>query len=183
MKSGWTLSYGILIGLLAGGVLVLLSKPIQGEPIKLRPVPTSGPIIVHISGQVINPGVYTLPLNSRIRDAVEAAGGLTDIADENKVNLAAVLTDGQKIVVPGDQFQEDGTSPVVQPEPGYPLDINTATQAELESLPGIGPVTAEAILAYREEYGYFKTVEELDNVPGIGSGTLRQILDLITIYP
>ena len=150
----------------------------------LKPVPTPGPIVVHISGQVVNPGVYSLAVKSRIQDAVEAAGGLTDLADESRMNLAAVLTDGQKILIPTKSIYEDKVDD--QPSSSqviFPIDLNYASQIELESLPDIGPKTAQAILEYRQEHGFFKFVDELEDVPGIGPATMAKIKDLVTVSP
>jgi competence protein ComEA len=186
VKSVWVVPYSVLVGLLAGGILFLVSKPVQGEPIELKPPPTQAPILVHISGQVIQPGIYSLPSGSRVADAVEAAGGMTDQADESKINLASLLDDGQKIQVPaiqnilaGQSETHSGASPSIED----PLDLNTASQVELESLPEIGPKTALAILTYRDEHGPFKTVEELLDVPGIGPATLAKIRDLVAVNP
>jgi competence protein ComEA len=186
VKSGWLLAYGILIGLLVGGVLFLLSKPTRGEPVKLRPVPSPNPILVHISGEVAKPGIYSLPFQSRIKDVVESAGGLTELADDSKLNLAALLTDGQKISVPARPVQPDGrvgSIPEVLENVVFPIDLNTASQFELESLPEIGPKTALAILAYRDEHGPLKSVDELLNVPNIGPATLLKIQDFVTVNP
>lgn len=186
MKSGWLLAYGILIGLLAGGLIFLLGAPTQGEPIKLRPVPTPGPILIHVSGEVVNPGIYSLPVNSRIKDVVESAGGLTEQADDSRINLVALISDGQKIQIPAKPVPQNiqAENVTIIPENFvYPIDLNTANQAELESLPGIGPKTAQAILSYRDEHGFFKTVDELVDVPNIGPATLQKIRDLVTVYP
>ena len=142
--------------------------------------------MIHISGEIVNPGVYSLPNHSRLQDLVEAAGGLTDQADDSKINLVAILTDGQKIQVPAKLIQQDyqgASDPNGSAVVFYPIDLNTAGQMELESLPDIGPKTAQAILIYRDEHGPFKTVDELIEVPNIGPATLSKIQDLVTVNP
>jgi len=187
MKSGWVLAYGILIGLLVGGVLFLLGKPHRGQPIHLEPISTPGPIFVQITGEIVHPGVYSLPVNSRVKDLVESAGGLTDQADDGKINLVALLADSQKVNIPSKPLPTSNESAVEskveQANVAFPIDINSATQVELESLPGIGPKTAQAIIAYREENGFFKTVEDLIKVPNIGPVTLSKLRDLVTANP
>ena len=147
---------------------------------------------VHVVGEVRRPGVVRVPAGSRVGDAVEAAGGLTGQADEQRLNLARPVTDGEQILVlrPG----EEPPSPAAAGGPGAPgpgapgapagggaagdggpLDLNTADQAALEELPGVGPVTAEHILAWREENGQFTTVDELMEVSGIGEKTLATL--------
>lgn len=139
---------------------------------------------VHVVGEVRRPGVVRVPAGSRVGDAVEAAGGLTGQADEQRLNLARPVTDGEQILVlrPG----EEPPPPAAPPGGGAPaggdaagddgpLDLNTADQAALEELPGVGPVTAEHILAWREENGQFTTVDELMEVSGIGEKTLATL--------
>jgi competence protein ComEA len=186
MKPGWMVAFGVLCGLLAAGILFLASQPVRGEPIQLMPLPTPAPILVYVTGEVLAPDVYALPAQSRVGDAVEAAGGFTELADEAAVNLAARLSDGQKVLVPARAEVVLGTGSRAEPldlSAGAPIDINSASQAELESLPGIGPVIAQAILAYRNDNGPFNDVAELENVPGIGPGILAKIQDLVTVNP
>lgn len=185
MKPGWLLAYGVLIGLLAGGVLYLISQPRRGAPLQLQPPPTAAPIQVHVAGEVVSPGVVRLPSNSRVSDAIQAAGGLTAEADAGALNLAGRLQDGQKVAVPkrlptAAAVNEAGSAP--QPLV-YPIDLNTADQPALESLPGIGPTTAQAILRYRQEHGPFASLDDLDSVPGIGPATLEAIRDLVVVNP
>jgi competence protein ComEA len=118
-----------------------------------------------------------------VADAVAAAGGLLDAASAGEVNLAASLKDGQRIQVPAPgvetSAQEESGSPVVQPL--FPLDLNTASMEELETLPGIGPTLAKAIVTYRVEHGDFDTVTALLDVPGIGDGKFEAIKDLLVV--
>ena len=190
MKPGWAAVFGIAGGLLAAGLILLIGRPPHGESILLRPPPTPEPIIVHVSGAVTAPGVYTLPQKSRVRDAIAAAGGASQEADLNGMNLAAPLVDGQQVRL---LFASDlPTSPNPNSEqpvrsqpldgllPAGLLDINQASAEQLEALPGIGPVTAANMIAYRQENGPFASLEDLLEVPGIGDATLDKIRDLIT---
>ena len=137
-------------------------------------------IMVHISGQVYNPGIVILKSGSRLIDAVELAGGLKKDADLDKINLAKKLSDEEKIYIPkvGEDFEsyESETSS----NPTGKININTSTKEELMSLPGIGEVLAERIIEYREKYK-FKTVEDILNVSGIGEKKFENIRDFITV--
>jgi competence protein ComEA len=135
---------------------------------------------VHIAGAVRNPGVYTLPPGSRVIDLIIAAGGLLPEADADAINQAARLLDGQKVIVPQKE-PSSGIENSQQLSPQYPLNLNLATQKELENLPGIGPTKARDIINYREKHNYFKSVDELLNVPGIGPDTLEQIRELVSV--
>ena len=152
------------------------------------PTHTPAPIRVHVSGAVRQPDVYELPVGSIVKDAIGAAGGPTDDADLDCINLAVELRDQQQVHVP--RQGKGSTPPPVSGgalegggAPGTPIDINKATAAELETLPGIGPSTAQKIVAYREANGPFQTVEDIKNVPGIGEGKFEGIKDLITVGP
>lgn len=155
-------------------------------------------IVVHITGEVKNWGVFELPVNSRITDAVEAAGGLTDEADISKVNLAYMLEDGMKINIPSLSDKEVVDETYISIDAGsnviFPTDkdnsvslknnlvnINTASQAELETLPGIGPSISLKIVNYRKENGKFKYIDDLKNVNGIGDAKFEQIKNLICV--
>lgn len=134
-------------------------------------------IYVYVCGQVKSPGVYELLPNDRIIDAVKAAGGVTDTAAADRLNLAAFVTDGDKIYVPDmsetiNQTGED-TSGLV--------NVNTADVSELMTLPGIGEAKATSIIQYREGHGAFSSIESLQEVPGIKSGVYEQIKALITV--
>lgn len=168
-----------------------------GKPIVLEPAPTEEPIAVHVIGAVPRPGLYKFPKNSRVQDAIDAAGGLLAEADPNAVNLAALLEDGQQLDIPyqtglgpanesggvsqlGEQFtqpQEDTTGS----QSADLININTATLEELDSLPGIGPTVAQNIIDYREENGPFQQIEDVLNVSGIGPAAFENIKDLITV--
>jgi competence protein ComEA len=138
-------------------------------------------IVVHVAGEVERQGTYELPQGARVTDAVEQAGP-TSGADVNALNLAARLVDGQKIVVPAYDAPArilPGTEGAGGTESG-PVDLNSATQAELETLPCIGPTRAKAIIEYRGAHP-FRRVEDVMNVPGIGPGTFERIKDKITV--
>ena len=149
-----------------------------------------GKIVVHVAGAVQTPGVVELPNGSRIHEAVEAAGGGLPGADLNRLNLAAVLTDGQKVHVPlvGEQISADsgkdadrdaasGSGAAAKDR----IDLNTASADELGTLPRVGPVLAQRIVDWRKEHGNFKTVEELDAVDGVGPKMLETLLPLVTV--
>lgn len=152
-------------------------------------------IVVQAAGAVGRPGVHRLPAGSRVDDLIRAAGGLGPDADPDRVNLAAPLNDGERIWVPRvgeDEIPEvvpgsggSGSPPEGEPGSGEvggaPVDLNTATTTELESLPGIGPATASAILTHRDQIGRFGSVDELIDVRGIGEAKLEQLRPLVTV--
>lgn len=143
----------------------------------------SGEVVVHVAGAVSAPGVYTLPADSRVDDAVRAAGATAD-ADLSQLNLAQKLADGQKITVPAageTPAPVDNAAPSDSSQSGALININTATQEELETLPSIGEVRAQAIIAYREEHGGFRTTDELMEVSGIGEKIFADIAPHITV--
>ena len=147
--------------------------------------PASGEVVVHVAGAVSSPGVYTLPADSRVDDAVRAAGATAD-ADLSQLNLAQKLADGQKITVPvAGATPADGSrccaATTADSDNGALININTATREELETLPSIGEVRAQAILAYREEHGGFRTTDELMEVSGIGEKIFADISPHITV--
>lgn len=142
-------------------------------------------VLVHVAGAVKEPGVYELPGTARVRDAVTAAGGTTETADANVLNLAAVLADGVKVYVPtvGEAVPPSLTMPVGASSdsgPGEPINVNVASAAELEALPGVGPATATAIVTERERNGPFLDVDDLDRVPGIGPAKLDALRGEVT---
>ncbi len=176
---------GLICGLLAASTVWLVTRPPRGQMVRLLPPPTASPLIVHVSGAVVHPGVYTLPAGSRVKDAIVAAGDVLPGANPNALNLAAALEDGAKVEVP---LLMPPTATVIappqvssQPLSIGPININLATQAELESLPGIGPVIAARIIAYREENGSFGSPEAIQKVSGIGPATFERIRELITV--
>lgn len=142
-------------------------------------------VVVHVSGAVASPGVYSLPQGSRVNDAVLLAAPLSE-ADLDALNLAALITDGQKIAVPKiGEVQSDVSSQAAEAAVsagGGKINLNTASLSELETLPGIGPATAQKIIDYRTEHGSFKSVDELIAVSGIGPKKLEGVKDLVSVY-
>ncbi len=188
---------GILVGFILAGAIFIVTRLPAGKPIALEPSPTQVPIEINIVGGVVHPGVYTLPEGSRIQDAVDAAGGLLAGTDVGSINLAAKLEDGQQVEIPGGlaagaTSQPGGVPFSVIQTPGLPLpptpvvgriNINTATLAQLDSLPNIGPATAQAIITYRAQHGAFARIQDIMQVPGIGPSTFDAISSLITVGP
>ena len=186
LKSILYLASGILFGLFLAALVWVVARNPSGQAVLLRPAPTEKPVIVYVTGAVPRPGVYALPKNARVQDAISAAGGFLAEAEKSQINLAALLEDGQKLEIP----YIEGASPVIAtPIPDVVtsttelIDINIASAEELESLPGIGPTTAQKIIEYREQNGPFLNIEDIINVSGIGPGTYERIKDLITVGP
>jgi competence protein ComEA len=149
-------------------------------PAKPRAAATTKLLVVDVAGAVRRPGLYRLRSGSRIDDAIAAAGGPTVKAQLDAVNLAAPVADGEQVVVPGRGAVGAAASPPgAGSSPSAPLDLNSATLEQLEALPGIGPVTAQKILDYRQQHGAFRSVEELQGVPGIGPAHMAQLKGLV----
>ena len=156
---------------------------------------TDNSIIVYICGAVKESKVITLPEDSRISDAIDAVGGLTDDADLTNINLAYILEDGEKIYIPkkGEELQNEASivSSSVQGSSysnysatstkSNKININKATQTELETIPGVGPSTALKIIEYREQNGKFSSIEDIKNVSGIGDAKYKKMKDYITV--
>lgn len=189
----------VIVGafIIGSGALLLSSRP---DPVQITinpPVPTGtplptatpAPILVYITGAVNQPETTVeVPYNSRVMDAISAAGGFTNNANQTLVNIAGILRDGDQVHVPEivivESQSEDSNTPLdvedlPTPSGGNIIYINTATQEELETLPGIGPATAQSIIEYRDLNGSFNQLEDLDNVSGIGPATLENLRDLI----
>jgi len=159
------------------------SQAPSAAPVNLRAAPAPARrLIVHVVGQVFKPGLYSLPDGSRVNDAISKAGGAKPKAALALVNLAAPVADGQQVVVPSKQEAAQAAS-------GGPLGsalggrvhLNSATLEQLDTLPGVGPVTAQKILDYRTAHGAFGSVDELDAVPGIGPARLAELRDLVDL--
>jgi competence protein ComEA len=154
---------------------------------------TSSTVVVSVVGQVRRPGLVTLASGARVADALTAAGGLIPGADAASVNLAAVVADGQQIAVgmPGSGTAPGAGggagagggsgSPTGPAGPAARVNLNTATAADLDALPGIGPVLAQRIVDYRDQQGRFTSVDQLDDVPGIGPAIAEQLAKLVTV--
>ena len=181
------------VGLVAAALLLALGGLVVARSMQQAPsvvVPDAGPsgapgaatpvlaeVVVHVVGQVEQPGLVRLPEGSRVADAVEAAGGASAAADLGAINLARVLTDGEQVVIPlpGDVPAEGA------PAASALLDLNAADAAELAGLPGVGPVLAQRIVDWRTEHGSFTVVDELAEVSGIGPAVLAGVRDLVRV--
>ncbi|HSB67263.1 MAG TPA: helix-hairpin-helix domain-containing protein [Anaerolineales bacterium] len=183
MRKIWWLAGFIVLGvLLSAGVLLLVTRPPRGEPIRLLPAPTPAPLLVYVTGKVKQEGLYSLPIGSRMNDAIRAAGGFSENANTQAINLAELLEDGEQVYVPPIMpTSQIGDDTRLVPEINILVDINTATLDQLDTLPEIGPITAQKILDYRNKNGSFKKIEDLLKVDGIGQVTFDRIKDLITV--
>lgn len=160
------------------------------ESMETAVAPSVSYLCVHVCGQVNHPGVYELAQGSRVWDAVEAAGGFTEEADPEAVNLAAPVSDGSKITIPsqGDQGEQEWYEEAGERKENAGgvsglglVDINYADVNQLMTVPGIGQVRAEAVVAYRKEHGSFETIEDIMKVTGIKEGLFAKIRDYITV--
>lgn len=198
--------FGVLIGVGIVGTIVVLNQTPNAEPLTLelptpQPTTTIGPtatptavpnVMVFVSGAVAQPGVYELPPGSRVVDALSAAGGPSSDAATEALNQATPLRDGMQIYMPR-QGEAAPPVPLVSSETGTgeevsatpvstgPVRLNSATVADLETLPGIGPSLAERIIEYRDEHGPFTSIAQLSEVRGIGDTILAEIADLIVL--
>ena len=177
--------------LLVGAVLLVVAALVvlrAWTTPEVVPLESSGPahdpfadtherVVVHVVGEVSEPGVVELPAGARVSEAVEAAGGATREASLGAVNLARVVEDGEQILVPGPAAKTTADAQPADPR----LDLNTADAVQLEQLPGIGPVLAERILAWRTEHGRFSSVAELAEVSGIGPSLLARLSELVRV--
>ena len=155
---------------------------LSSEPVGSGGPPASnGDVVVHVAGAVEEPGVYRLPAGSRVADALERAGGANGRADPNAINLAARLADGQQVVVPvrtgSASAPATGTGTSAAAPDAGPISLGSADQAALETIDGIGPVTAADILEFRDENGGISSIEQLDEIPGIGPATIESLSD------
>jgi competence protein ComEA len=170
------------LGLWARGAPAQIAPPAIATPAPSgTPIP-SGLLLVHVAGAVRDPGVVEVAAGSRVADAIELAGGALPKADLDQLNLAAVVVDASQILVP---FRGGVASAGVSPAPSASgatvVDLNTADQAMLETIPGLGPVKAGAIIAYRTEIGGFTSIDQLLEVSGIGPATLDSIRPFVSV--
>lgn len=170
------LSAAVGLGILRGQASPTASVPLTDPEATTGP---AGELYVHVLGSVARPGIYVLDLDARLVDALAAAGGTTDDADLAAVNLARLLEDGEQIVVPTVGAAAD--APGAAPPGDDRVDLNTADQAALETLPRIGPALAERIIAWRDENGRFASVDDLLAVPGIGEKLLAGLRDGVRV--
>jgi competence protein ComEA len=161
----------------AGAARETQAVPEAAGELRAAPAPS---LIVHVVGAVRRPGLYRLRDGSRIADAVHRAGGATRRADLSLVNLAAPVSDGTQVVVPRRAPPgAPGAPPAEAGAGGGPVHLNTATVDQLDELPGVGPVTAQKIVEYREQHGAFSSVDDLDAIPGIGPARMEQLRELV----
>lgn len=187
-----------LVPRVAAGSALAATDPAVALPRAVRittTAPPPPPLVIYVGGAVVQPGLVQLPDGARVADAVAAAGGLRPDADAGRLNLAEKLRDGARLYVlavgevvappvagqvgtpganPGSTATGDGTG-------GAPVDLNTATEAELDALPGVGPATAAAIVAHRGTIGRFSSVEQLADVRGIGPAKLETLRPLVRV--
>ncbi|MBI3241560.1 MAG: helix-hairpin-helix domain-containing protein [Chloroflexi bacterium] len=191
--------FGLSVGLLSVPLILVLNRRQTSIPIKLAPPPptlTPVPLRIHVTGAVRAPGVYEMPAGSILQDVINTAGGLTEAASTGQLNLAQLLKDGEQVFIPElpPTLPPTSTSapgqPTSTPAPqptattgglGQLININTATQTELETLPRIGPSIAQRIIEYRNTNGPFNTIDEIKNVKGIGDSIFNAIAPLITV--
>jgi competence protein ComEA len=193
ISRGRALAYGLAV--LA--FLVVAGRMTLGDGGEPRAAPSAAPalqveeepareVVVHVAGAVARPGLYRLPDGSRVDDAIGLAGGPRPKAALDLVNLAAPVVDGQQVIVPlkGAAGAATAAGAGTSGEGGAPtakVSLNSATLEQLDELPGVGPVTAQQILDYREANGAFRSVDELDAVPGIGPARLEQLRPLVDL--
>ena len=178
---------GAVAALIVAGWLLLRdpAPPPEAHLPMAAPAATSSTVpaelAVHVAGAVAHPALYRLPPSARVADAVDAAGGALPEADLDRVNLAAPVADGTQVYVPRQGDGGGGAASGPGATASGPLDLNQATEAQLDELPGIGPATAKAILDARAKKGRFRSVEDLLDVRGIGPAKLDAIRDLVTV--
>jgi competence protein ComEA len=177
----------ILLGFISGAITLAavfyFSLPEKMVPLTILPTPSLEPLIIHVTGAVSKPGVYQLSPESRISDGITAAGGASELADLNQINLAAPLVDGQKVYVPGKGEIIAQQNPLNSPVVKTPLVIhlNFATAKDLEQLPGIGEEKAAAIIAERDKRVRFQSIEDLLAVSGITKNLYQLIQPFILL--
>jgi competence protein ComEA len=182
MAAGWLLLHARPVAVASPGDVVTVATPIQSSASATPSMAkTASKIVVHVLGAVRDPGLVRLPENSRVQDAIDAAGGLTRQAEPGELNLAQLLSDGQQVLIgtahhpAGEVREQPGSGTGSGAAAKGALDLNRASESQLEELPEVGPVTAQAILAWRQEHGRFTRIEELQEVDGIGPKTYAQI--------
>ena len=163
----------------------------SAPPIVIEDAAATLPVVVEVRGEVVVPGVHELPPGARLHDAIAAAGGLTEEADLSTVNLARRLRDGELVMILG--AQQPGSTPQIPSagsadaaftdDPRPRININSATAEALEDLPGVGDVTAERIITYREQNGPFRSVDDLIHVQGISDRTIDGFRALVSTGP
>lgn len=202
-RHAWAIALLVLVGIVASSALSLRARAVEvaapavvsrapsaaaapSPSPSATPTPSVATVTVHVLGAVLRPGVVTVSSPARVRDVIDAAGGLLADADPAELNLAAIIADGSQVVVgtvgqPRGDVRGGAAPGAVPPGDGsggtqaMVIDLNTATADQLDQLPGVGPVTAQSILAWRAKHGRFSKVQELMEVDGIGPKTFAQI--------
>lgn len=186
-KRGLIIVFALTIGL--AGFFFLNSRP-TAEPVLIQEtnidqtqndlidIPTK--LIVNVAGRVKNPGVYQLPQGSRVVDAIEAAGMQLKGVDISDINLARLLVDGEQVLVGGTKLTSKKSTPKKFTSDN-PLDINRATITQLDTLPGVGPVTAQRIIDYRTKVGRISSIDELKKISGLGGSKFEEIKALLRV--
>ena len=184
----WPRTEPASVGVVASEARAVEPEGARTKPATAAPEPT---LFVHVVGSVRHPGLYELPGQSRVADAIDAAGGTLPDAKIEFINLARPVSDGEQIAVPDEDAEAPPTSGASSAgtdisgaaagATGAPIDLNSADAAALDTLPGVGPSTAQKIIADRESNGPFTTVEDLGRVSGIGPKRLEQLKDLVCV--
>ena len=172
----------LLVLVVAGRVLSRPARPVVPPPVRISAAASHAPapmLFVNVVGAVRRPGLYRLKDGSRVADAVSRAGGPTPKAQIELVNLAARIADGEQIVVPRRGLASPSAAASGGAVAAGPVHLNSATLEQLDALPGVGPVTAQKILDYRQQHGAFGSVDELDAIAGIGPARLEQLRGLV----
>lgn len=182
-KRGLAVLFTLSIGI--AGFYFLNSRPQSQIPVmdELPPIISQAEpakLIINVAGKVANPGVYQLPSGSRVIDAIQAAGNQLKGVDISEINLARVLIDGEQILVGASKYS-GGKVAAKKISPDNPLDINRATLSQLDTLPGIGPVTAQRIIDYRIKVGRINALDELKKISGLGGSKFEEIKPLLRI--
>jgi competence protein ComEA len=178
----------LVVGIAAVYALFQAFDERSAPPIVIEDAAAILPVVIEVRGEVATPGVYELSPGTRLQDAITAAGGLTENADLSTLNLARRLRDGELIVimarpVPGSTPTDAINGGAAAEDPGAKININFATADELEALPGVGEVIAARIVAYREQYGLFRSVDDLIHVEGISDRAIDEFRELVTTGP
>jgi competence protein ComEA len=182
-KRGLAVIFALSIGI--AGFYFLNSRPHTQMPVMSEVPPIisqaePAKLIINVAGKVANPGVYQLPSGSRVIDAIEAAGNQLKGVDISDINLARVLVDGEQILVGASKYS-GGKAVAKKVSPDNPLDVNRATLAQLDTLPGIGPVTAQRIIDYRIKVGRINALDELKQISGLGGLKFEEIKPLLRV--
>jgi competence protein ComEA len=171
--------------LATGGATTSTSAAPDEPSVSVAPA-REGSVVVHVVGAVRHAGVYKLRLGQRVQDALGRAGGATARADTQAINLAAKVADGQQVVVPRRGATAAASGPAIAPgtastAPAAPVNLNSATAEQLDTLDGVGPATAQKILEYRTQHGGFSSVDDLDQIAGIGPKKLAALKPQVTV--